>query len=242
MPSSLTNLARRAGTKLRLTLRRLARLPYDLLILVAKVVNLEVNRTRAQVLEMGVLSVESISCLGVEVRRMTDTLNERLNGLEHDLAEIRERLESSRLRNNVEMPFVFRALGTVAPPAPVLVLGPAAQRLADSLQALGYEATCAEAVGDLDGSDRTFGAVVLLSDRSSDNGALGHVEGLLAPGGLVVTTSVIEPGSVPPVPAGWEPVESALVGTSDRIDWVPMEEGEEPERAVALLAARMSTS
>lgn len=188
----------------------------------------------------------------------------------------------------LEQPFVFAALGDLAPGTRVLDVGGAESTVALSLASLGYRVTVAEPqgypfrhpnlavhqgpIGTLTPAE-PFDAVVLLSaiehvglghypgtgpeagdPDGADVAAMGHVAGLLAPGGRLVLTTPYGPAAVNDVERtydregvlrlldGWRIHYAAVGRRVDDVTWeleaTDLIEPPGPGRVVMIVASR----
>ena len=219
---------------------RILRVPF-------RALTLPLKQLRHEVMSLRAAAVESLAYVGVELRRL-QTLIEQGGVAAPQTAAPSAAGDATTV---VELPFVFRSLAAIEPPAPVLVAGGAGREIGASLRSLGYEVT---EVGDLPDDwdqERRFQAVVWIGQLAQPGVAeVKRLGGVLADGGILVmglpfglvggngASGGYDEDSVNELLASWTVAERVVVERSPDEGWSPVRNGATPERGVALIVAK----
>jgi hypothetical protein len=226
-----------------LLLMRLLRLPY-------RALTLPLKELRGEVASLRAAAVESIAYVGVELRRLGDLVEQ---GASKTAPAVNA--TAGEATAVVEVPFAFRSLAGVESPAPVLVIGSRGRQAGVSLTSLGYEVTRVDGpLTEWDAADHRFRAVLYMGDGSQpDPAELERIGELLSDDGILVmgvafgfgdsgSASRYDEGSLDDLLAGWTVAERMVVASSPGAAWAPVRNGTTPDRGLALVAARRTTS
>jgi hypothetical protein len=193
----------------------------------------QMSRLAEQIGILAAASVESVSYVGVELRRITSLLEDELTESGASVAEV---------------PFAFRSLASVDPPARILISGVGNSALDRSLEAIGYEVTyLGEGAQELSGGKR-FDAILSGSGGARVDSLAGFAESLKEDGLLVLAVPfsakprrgsavVHDRASLSALLQGWR-VTARTVVARRAGGWAPIEEVEVADGALALVAAR----
>lgn len=221
---------------------RLLRIPYRLL-------TLPLRELRGEVASLRAAAVESIAYVGVELRRLGDLVEQGSRAA--PAPEVTAAGEGIAL---VEVPFAFRSLAGVETSAPVLVVGSRGRQAGLSLTSLGYDVTLLDGpLKDWEASDRRFRAALYMGEGPRpDPAELERLGELLSDDGILVMgvafgfgangSQAFDERSLDDLLAGWTVAERMVVASGSDRAWSPVRNGAAPERGVALVAARRTTS
>jgi hypothetical protein len=174
---------------------------------------------RGEILSLRAAAVESIAFVGVELRRLSDLLEQGAPRAQPPPVGTSHPQNGERTAL-VEAPFVFRSLAGLESPASVLIIGSDGREFALSLASLGHRVTIldpsgasledphlelvAEGLGDWDPGDRRFQAILQMGESDQpDPAVLERISSLLASDGILVVTR-----GAALVPAGGEESKS----------------------------------